>query len=118
MPYLLEVNVNRERIVNSMIGREKKAYHISYDNGHAGAGKTETAKILIGAVRYNHGEIFINRKWAKVQSIFDSICSLGPITVDRRKDEPSYVLRHQDVHHHDNLGLCCKLVVPCIRKEG
>jgi ABC-type sugar transport system ATPase subunit len=55
-------------------------------DGLVGAEKTETAKILIGAVRYSHGEIFINRKWAKVQLVFEVICSLGPLTVERRKD--------------------------------
>jgi ribose transport system ATP-binding protein len=118
-----KVNMDRKRIVNSMIGRdeetdhlgtlsidrtkkvlevrnltrEKKAYDISFDlyegeilgfYGLVGAGRTELAKIIIGADRYESGKIFIKGKEVKIRSIYDAMSNhgLGYVTEDRRKD--------------------------------
>jgi ribose transport system ATP-binding protein len=118
-----KVNMDRKRIVNSMIGRdeetdhlgtlaidktrkvlevrnltrEKKAYDISFDlyegeilgfYGLVGAGRTELAKIIIGADRYESGKIFIKGREVKIRSIYDAMSNhgLGYVTEDRRKD--------------------------------
>jgi ribose transport system ATP-binding protein len=118
-----KVNMDRKRIVYSMIGRDeetekletlsvdrtkkvlevknltraKKAYDISFDlyqgeilgfYGLMGAGRTELAKILIGADHYDRGEIFINGRKVRIRSIHDAMSNhgLGYMTEDRRKD--------------------------------
>jgi len=79
------------------ITREKKAYDVSFDlyageilgfYGLVGAGRTELARILVGADRRDSGHILINGKEAKIHSIYDAMSKygLGYMTEDRRKD--------------------------------
>ena len=118
-----KVNMDRKRIVNSMIGRdeetnafgarsfnrakkvlevrnltrEKKAYDVSFVlhqgeilgfYGLVGAGRTELARILIGADRCDRGEVLIDGKETRIRSIYDAMANhgLGYVTEDRRKD--------------------------------
>jgi ribose transport system ATP-binding protein len=118
-----KANMDRRRIVNSMIGRDEetnslgalsvdrakkvlevknltregKAYNISFNlyqgeilgfYGLVGAGRTELAKILIGADRYDSGEIRISGRKVRVRSIYDAMANHGLcyVTEDRRKD--------------------------------
>jgi len=118
-----KANMDRKRIVNSMIGRdeetngfgaraidraqrvlevknltrEKKAYDVSFSlhqgeilgfYGLVGAGRTELARILIGADRKDRGEVLIDGREARIHSIYDAMSTygLGYMTEDRRKD--------------------------------
>jgi ribose transport system ATP-binding protein len=77
--------------------RENKAYDISFVlhqgeilgfYGLVGAGRTELAKILIGADRPDRGEVFIHGKEARIRSVYEAMSryGLGYMTEDRRKD--------------------------------
>jgi len=93
----LEVDRNKKVLEVKHLTREKKAYDISFElyegeilgfYGLVGSGRTELARIIIGADKYDKGEILINGKKAKIKSVYDALSryKLGYITEDRRKD--------------------------------
>ena len=77
--------------------RENKVYNISFElfkgeilgfYGLVGSGRTELARIIIGDDRYDKGEILVNGKKAKINSVYDALSryKIGYITEDRRRD--------------------------------
>jgi len=77
--------------------REKKAYDVSFDlhqreilgfYGLVGAGRTELARILVGADRRDRGEVLVHGQPTRIRSIHEAMSryGLGYMTEDRRKD--------------------------------
>ncbi len=91
--------IDREKKVLEVrnLTREKKAYDVSFVlhqgeilgfYGLVGAGRTELARILIGADRHDRGQILVRGKEARIRSIYEAMSryGLGYMTEDRRKD--------------------------------
>lgn len=93
----LEVDKNTKVLEVRHLTRKQKAYDISFElyqgeilgfYGLVGSGRTELARIIIGADRYDSGEILVKGQKAKVKSVYDALSkyNLGYITEDRREE--------------------------------
>ena len=93
----LKVEKDRKVLEVRNLTRENKVYNISFElfkgeilgfYGLVGSGRTELARIIIGDDRYDKGEILVNGKKAKINSVYDALSryKIGYITEDRRRD--------------------------------
>ena len=93
----LEADKNIKVLEVRHLTRKRKAYDINFElykgeilgfYGLVGSGRTELARIIIGADRYDSGEILINGQKTKIKSVYGALSKyrLGYITEDRRKD--------------------------------